>query len=79
MDENGHPSFQRLANMTGFGTRPAVMGAAPFLNFFASICCTSTDTICVSALIDRRQLLMSILPSSEVGVFGTFMAKRRTG
>ena len=36
LDENGTPSFQRLQNMTGFGTKPAVKGmAAPLLNFFA--------------------------------------------
>src|SRR5437868_12025459 len=35
LDENGKPSFQHLQNLTGFGAKPAVKGAAPFLNFFA--------------------------------------------
>jgi bifunctional non-homologous end joining protein LigD len=67
LDENGNPSFQRLQNMTGFGTRPAVKGAAPFLNFFAfDLLYLNGYDLRKAALIDRRQLLMSILLPSDV-------------
>src|SRR5712671_2838959 len=67
LDENGNPSFQRLQNMTGFETRPAVMGAAPFLNFFAfDLLYLNGYDLRKAALIDRRQLLMSILLPSDV-------------
>jgi len=68
LDDNGNPSFQRLQNMTGFGTKPAVKGvAAPFLNFFAfDLLYLNGYDLRKAALIDRRQLLMSILLPSEV-------------
>jgi bifunctional non-homologous end joining protein LigD len=67
LDENGNPSFQRLQNLTGFGTKPAVKGAAPFLNFFAfDLLYLNGYDLRKSALIDRRQLLMSILLPSDV-------------
>ena len=68
LDENGNPSFQRLQNMTGFGTKPAVKGmAAPFLNFFAfDLLYLNGYDLRKAALIDRRQLLMSILLPSEI-------------
>ena len=68
LDENGNPSFQRLQNMTGLGTKPAVKGvAAPFLNFFAfDLLYLNGYDLRKAALIDRRQLLMSILLPSEV-------------
>jgi bifunctional non-homologous end joining protein LigD len=67
LDENGNPSFQRLQNMTGFGTKPAVKGAAPFLNFFAfDLLYMNGYDLRKAALIDRRQLLMSILLPSDV-------------
>ncbi len=67
LDENGNPSFQRLQNMTGFGTKPAVKGAAPFLNFFAfDLLYLNGYDLRKAALIDRRQLLMSILLPSDV-------------
>jgi bifunctional non-homologous end joining protein LigD len=68
LDENGNPSFQRLQNMTGFGTKPAVKGmAAPFLNFFAfDLLYLNGYDLRKAALIDRRRLLMSILLPSEI-------------
>ena len=68
LDENGNPSFQRLQNMTGFGTKPAVKGmAAQFLNFFAfDLLYLNGYDLRKAALIDRRQLLMSILLPSDV-------------
>jgi bifunctional non-homologous end joining protein LigD len=68
LDDNGNPSFQRLQNLTGFGTKPAVKGmAAPFLNFFAfDLLYLNGYDLRKAALIDRRQLLMSILLPSEV-------------
>ncbi|MGZ4842124.1 MAG: DNA ligase D [Candidatus Angelobacter sp.] len=68
LDDNGNPSFQRLQNMTGFGTKPALKGmAAPFLNFFAfDLLYLNGYDLRKAALIDRRQLLMSILLPSEV-------------
>src|SRR5450432_1263593 len=68
LDENGNPSFQRLQNMTGFGTKPAIKGmAAPFLNFFAfDLLYLNGYDLRKAALIDRRQLLMSILLPSEI-------------
>jgi bifunctional non-homologous end joining protein LigD len=67
LDDNGNPSFQRLQNMTGFGTKPAVKGAAPFLNFFAfDLLYLNGYDLRKAALIDRRQLLMSILLPSDV-------------
>jgi bifunctional non-homologous end joining protein LigD len=67
LDENGNPSFQRLQNLTGFGTKPAVKGAAPFLNFFAfDLLYLNGYDLRKAALIDRRQLLASILLPSDV-------------
>jgi bifunctional non-homologous end joining protein LigD len=67
LDDNGNPSFQRLQNMTGFGTKPAVKGAAQSLNFFAfDLLYLNGYDLRKAALIDRRQLLMSILQPSEV-------------
>ncbi|HWS17932.1 MAG TPA: DNA ligase D [Candidatus Elarobacter sp.] len=67
LDNNGNPSFQRLQNMTGFGTKPAVKGAAPFLNFFAfDLLYLNGYDLRKAALIDRRQLLISVLLPSEV-------------
>jgi bifunctional non-homologous end joining protein LigD len=67
LDENGNPSFQRLQNLTGFGTKPAVKGAAPFLNFFAfDLLYLNGYDLRKAALIDRRQLLISILLPSDV-------------
>jgi bifunctional non-homologous end joining protein LigD len=68
LDENGNPSFQRLQNMTGFGTKPAVKGmAAPLLNFFAfDLLYLNGYDLRKAALIDRRRLLMSILLPSEI-------------
>ena len=68
LDENGNPSFQRLQNMTGFGTKPAGKGmAAPFLNFFAfDLLYLNGYDLRKAALIDRRRLLMSILLPSEI-------------
>ena len=67
LDENGNPSFQRLQNLTGFGTKPAVKGALPVLNFFAfDLLYLNGYDLRKAALIDRRQLLISILLPSEI-------------
>jgi bifunctional non-homologous end joining protein LigD len=67
LDDQGNPSFQRLQNLTGFGTKPASKGAAPFLNFFAfDLLYLNGYDLRKAALIDRRQLLMSILLPSEI-------------
>lgn len=67
LDDNGNPSFQRLQNLTGFGIKPAVKGAAPVLNFFAfDLLYLNGYDLRKAALIDRRQLLMSILLPSDV-------------
>ncbi len=68
LDENGNPSFQHLQNLTGFGTKPALKGAAPpLLNFFAfDLLYLNGYDLRKAALIDRRQLLISILLPSEI-------------
>jgi len=68
LDENGNPSFQHLQNLTGFGTKPALKGMAPpNLNFFAfDLLYLNGYDLRKAALIDRRQLLMSILLPSEI-------------
>jgi bifunctional non-homologous end joining protein LigD len=68
LDENGNPSFQHLQNLTGFGAKPALKGMAqPNLNFFAfDLLYLNGYDLRKAALIDRRQLLMSILLPSEV-------------
>ena len=68
LDENGAPSFQRLQNMTGFGTKPAIKGmAAPLLNFFAfDLIYLNGYDLRKAALIDRRNLLTSILLPSDI-------------
>jgi bifunctional non-homologous end joining protein LigD len=68
LDENGKPSFQHLQNLTGFGTKPALKGIAPPpLNFFAfDLLYLNGYDLRKAALIDRRQLLASILLPSEM-------------
>ena len=68
LDENGNPSFQHLQNLTGFGTKPAPKSMAPpNLNFFAfDLLYVNGYDLRKAALIDRRQLLMSILLPSEI-------------
>jgi bifunctional non-homologous end joining protein LigD len=68
LDANGAPSFQRLQNMTGFGTKPAIKGmAAPLLNFFAfDLIYLNGYDLRKAALIDRRNLLTSILLPSDI-------------
>jgi bifunctional non-homologous end joining protein LigD len=67
LDENGKPSFQHLQNFTGFGTKPALKGVAPPpLNFFAfDLLYLNGYDLRKAALIDRRQLLASILLPNE--------------
>src|SRR5215472_8549536 len=67
LDEKGKPSFQHLQNYTGFGTKPALKGVAPPpLNFFAfDLLYLNGYDLRKAALIDRRQLLMSILLPNE--------------
>ncbi|HKD80929.1 MAG TPA: DNA ligase D [Candidatus Angelobacter sp.] len=67
LDEKGKPSFQHLQNYTGFGTKPALKGVAPPpLNFFAfDLLYLNGYDLRKAALIDRRQLLASILLPSE--------------
>jgi len=68
LDDNGNPSFQHLQNLTGFGTKPALKGMEPpNLNFFAfDLLYLNGYDLRKAALIDRRQLLMSILLPSEI-------------
>jgi bifunctional non-homologous end joining protein LigD len=68
LDDNGNPSFQHLQNLTGFGTKPALKGMAPpNMNFFAfDLLYLNGYDLRKAALIDRRQLLMSILLPSEI-------------
>jgi bifunctional non-homologous end joining protein LigD len=68
LDESGNPSFQHLQNLTGFGTKPALKGMAPpNLNFFAfDLLYLNGYDLRKAALIDRRQLLASILLPSEI-------------
>jgi bifunctional non-homologous end joining protein LigD len=67
LDENGNPSFQRLQGMTGFGVKPAVKGVAPLLNFFAfDLIYLNGFDLRKAALIDRRNLLTSILLPSDI-------------
>jgi bifunctional non-homologous end joining protein LigD len=68
LDDNGNPSFQHLQNLTGFGTKPALKGmATPNLNFFAfDLLYLNGYDLRKAALIDRRQLLSSILLPSEI-------------
>jgi bifunctional non-homologous end joining protein LigD len=67
LDESGLPSFQHLQNLTGFGTKPALKGMAPPpLNFFAfDLLYLNGYDLRKAALIDRRQLLTTILLPSE--------------
>jgi bifunctional non-homologous end joining protein LigD len=67
LDENGRPSFQHLQSLTGFGSKPALKGVAPPpLNFFAfDLLYLNGYDLRKAALIDRRQLLSSILLPSE--------------
>ncbi len=72
LDENGKPSFQHLQNFTGFGTKPALKGVAPPpLNFFAfDLLYLNGYDLRKAALIDRRQLLASILlPERNCSLF----------
>src|SRR5258707_15400983 len=79
LDDNGNPSFQRLQNMTGFGTKPDVKGVAPFLNFFAfDLLYLNGYDLRKAALIDRRQLLVSILLPSEVVRYSEHFAGKGT-
>jgi bifunctional non-homologous end joining protein LigD len=68
LDENGKPSFQHLQNLTGFGTKPALKGmVSPPLNFFAfDLLYLNGYDLRKAALIDRRQLLSSVLLPSEM-------------
>ena len=68
LDENGTPSFQHLQNLTGFGTKPALKGMAPPpMNFFAfDLLYLNGYDLRKAALIDRRQLLASIILPSEM-------------
>jgi bifunctional non-homologous end joining protein LigD len=68
LDENGNPSFQHLQNLTGFGTKPALKGMAPPpMNFFAfDLLYLNGYDLRKAALIDRRQLLISILLPSDI-------------
>ncbi|HZD95282.1 MAG TPA: DNA ligase D, partial [Candidatus Sulfotelmatobacter sp.] len=68
LDETGKPSFQHLQNLTGFGTKPALKGVAPPpLNFFAfDLLYLNGYDLRKAALIDRRQLLSSIILPSEM-------------
>src|SRR5438270_790883 len=68
LDENGKPSFQHLQNLAGFGSKPALQGvASPNLNFFAfDLLYLNGYDLRKAALIDRRQLLSSVLLPSDI-------------
>jgi bifunctional non-homologous end joining protein LigD len=68
LDENGNPSFQHLQNLTGFGTKPALKGMVPPpMNFFAfDLLYLNGYDLRKASLIDRRQLLISILLPSDI-------------
>src|SRR4029077_18033453 len=90
LDENGKPSFQHLQNLTGFGTKPALKGMAPSpqnpgapapppLNFFAlDLLYLNGYDLRKAALIDRRQLLASILLPSEMVRYSEHFAGKGT-
>src|SRR5690349_1040052 len=80
LDENGKPSFQHLQNLTGFGTKPALKGMAlPPLNFFAfDLLYLNGYDLRRAALIDRRQLLASILLPSEMVRYSEHFAGKGT-
>jgi bifunctional non-homologous end joining protein LigD len=68
LDDNGNPSFQHLQNLAGFGTKPALKAMAPpNLNFFAfDLLYLNGYDLRKAALIDRRQLLSSVLLPSDI-------------
>jgi bifunctional non-homologous end joining protein LigD len=68
LDDTGNPSFQHLQNLTGFGTKPALKGMSPpNLNFFAfDLLYLNGYDLRKAALIDRRQLLSSVLLPSDI-------------
>jgi len=80
LDEDGNPSFQRLQGMTGFGTKPATKGVAPaLLNFFAfDLVYLNGYDLRKAALIDRRNLLTSILLPSDVVRYSEHFAGKGT-
>jgi len=80
LDENGTPSFQHLQNLTGFGTKPALKGMAPPpLQFFAfDLLYLNGYDLRKAALIDRRQLLASILLPSEIVRYSEHFAGQGT-
>src|SRR5260370_7302476 len=66
LDENGVPSFQLLQNRTGF--HKSIKGGKPHaLNFFAfDLLYLDGYDLRKAALIDRRQLLQSIVLPGEI-------------
>lgn len=67
LDENGVPSFQLLQNRTGFHKSAAVKDASSSLSFYAfDLLYLNGYDLRGAALIDRRQLLKTILLPSEV-------------
>lgn len=67
-DENGVPSFQLLQNHVGFRRSAALRGEKPqAFNYFAfDLLYLDGYDLCKAALLDRRQLLSSIILPSEV-------------
>ncbi|MBZ5533594.1 MAG: DNA ligase D [Acidobacteriia bacterium] len=66
LDENGVPSFQLLQNHTGFHKSASLKNAASALSFYAfDLLYLNGYDLRNAALIDRRQLLSSILLPSE--------------
>jgi bifunctional non-homologous end joining protein LigD len=80
LDENGAPSFQHLQNLTGFGTKPALKGMTPPpLEFFAfDLLYLNGYDLRKAALIDRRQLLASIILPSETVRYSEHFAGKGT-
>jgi len=78
LDENGVPSFQLMQNYTGFKRSAALKGEKPLaLNFFAfDLIYLDGYDLRKTALIDRRQLLSSIILPNQVVRYSEHFAGR---
>jgi bifunctional non-homologous end joining protein LigD len=78
LDENGVPSFQLMQNYTGFRRSAALKGEKPMaLNFFAfDLIYLDGYDLRKAALIDRRQLLSSIILPNQVVRYSEHFAGR---
>ncbi|HYX52760.1 MAG TPA: DNA ligase D [Candidatus Limnocylindrales bacterium] len=78
LDENGVPSFQLMQNYTGFRRSAALKGEKPqSLNFFAfDLIYLNGYDLRKASLIDRRQLLSSIILPNQVVRYSEHFAGR---